>query len=191
MSARAGMMFQWCPELSKAGWQGDGKSPPWGWVNRGVRQNSSSPDSLSYDPAPKVVVLPELSFPQGGAANWGNGFLPADYQATTLRPAGSPILDLQPPPGIRPEHQRANLDLLAKLNARHRERHPDHDELAARMNNYELAFRMQMTVQGLRDLHVTILRLLGLDDNKLTYFHGGRFKQLSQFGGQVIRELMG
>jgi hypothetical protein len=45
-------------------------------------------------------------------------------------------------------------------------------------------------VHHLRDVHVTLLNLLGLDDNKLTYFHGGRFKQLSQFGGQVIRELM-
>ena len=36
----------------------------------------------------------------------------------------------------------------------------------------------------------TLLHLLGLDDGKLTYFHGGRFKQLSQFGGQVIRELL-
>ena len=42
----------------------------------------------------------------------------------------------------------------------------------------------------LRDVHVTLLRLLGLDDNRLTYFHGGRFKQLSQFGGEVIRELI-
>ena len=33
--------------------------------------------------------------------------------------------------------------------------------------------------------------LLGLDDKKLTYFHGGRFKQLSQFGGKVIKELVG
>tara|TARA_B100000614_G_scaffold206091_1_gene188098 strand:+ start:111 stop:530 length:420 start_codon:yes stop_codon:yes gene_type:complete len=41
-----------------------------------------------------------------------------------------------------------------------------------------------------RDLHVTLLRLLGLDDNKLTYFHAGRYKQLSQFGGQVIKELI-
>ena len=41
-----------------------------------------------------------------------------------------------------------------------------------------------------RDLHVTILRLLGLDDNKLTYFHAGRFKQLSQIGGSVIKELL-
>jgi membrane-anchored protein YejM (alkaline phosphatase superfamily) len=45
-------------------------------------------------------------------------------------------------------------------------------------------------VHHVRDLHVTLLKLLGLDDNKLTYFHGGRFKQLSQFGGQPISELI-
>jgi len=45
-------------------------------------------------------------------------------------------------------------------------------------------------VRHVRDLHVTLLRLLGLDDNKLTYFHAGRFKQLSQFGGKVIEELI-
>ena len=44
-------------------------------------------------------------------------------------------------------------------------------------------------VHPIRDLHVTLLHLLGLNDNKLTYFHGGRFKQLSQFGGEVIHEL--
>jgi hypothetical protein len=45
-------------------------------------------------------------------------------------------------------------------------------------------------VHPLRDLHVTLLHLFGLDDNKLTYFHGGRHKQLSQFGGQVIKEVI-
>ena len=42
----------------------------------------------------------------------------------------------------------------------------------------------------IKDLHVTLLHLLGLDDNKLTYFHAGRFKQLSQIGGSVIKELV-
>ena len=42
----------------------------------------------------------------------------------------------------------------------------------------------------MRDVHVTILSLLGLDDAKLTYFHAGRFRQLSQFGGSVIREIV-
>ena len=45
-------------------------------------------------------------------------------------------------------------------------------------------------VHPIRDVHVTMLKLLGLDDNKLTYFHGGRFKQLSQFGGNVIDEII-
>jgi hypothetical protein len=45
-------------------------------------------------------------------------------------------------------------------------------------------------VHHIRDFHVTLLRLLGLDDNKLTYYHAGRFKQLSQFGGKTIEELI-
>ena len=45
-------------------------------------------------------------------------------------------------------------------------------------------------VHPLRDLHVTLLQLLGLDDNKLTYLHAGRYKQLSQFGGNVIKDLI-
>jgi uncharacterized protein (DUF1501 family) len=287
------------------------------------------------------VVLPEVASPQGGAANWSSGFLPPHYQGTTLRAKGSPILDLHPPAGITRKHQRGNLDLLASLNRAHAAKHPAHNELAARMESYELAFRMQMQVPGIldiekekaatregyglddqrtadfgrrcllarrlvengvrfvqvytagwdshdyigkshserirsvdkpiaalisdlkergilddtlvvwtgefgrtpdngirgggqragrdhnsqampiflagggvnagavvggtdeigekavdvvhpiRDLHVTLLHLLGLDDNKLTYLHGGRFKQLSQFGGKVISELLG
>ena len=45
-------------------------------------------------------------------------------------------------------------------------------------------------VHHVRDFHVTLLHLLGLNDNKLTYFHEGRYKQLSQVGGQVIKELL-
>ena len=290
---------------------------------------------------PGFIVLPEVAWPQGGAANWSNGFLPAYYQGTALRASGSPILNLHPPQNVTHDQQRANLDLLADLNGNHRKLHPDHNALSARMANYELAFRMQAKVPGLldigqedqralnmygledrrtadfgrrcllarrlveqgvrfvqvytagwdshdylqrahsqriravdqpiaalirdlkqrgmldetlvvwtgefgrspdngkrsggqrlgrdhnakgmamffagggvraghvvgatddigekavdvvhpiRDLHVTLLRLLGLDDNRLTYFHGGRFKQLSQTGGEVIQELIG
>ena len=45
-------------------------------------------------------------------------------------------------------------------------------------------------VHPIRDLHVTMLHLLGLDDSKLRFLHAGREKQLSQVGGQVIRELL-
>jgi hypothetical protein len=301
------------------------------WVTYGLGSENQN--------LPGFVVLPEVSYPQGGAANWGNGFLPADFQGTPLRATGAPILDLTPAGGETRDHQRANLDLLGDLNTKHAADRPGRDDLAARMASYELAFRMQAAVPGLldlskedaktralygvgeeptdgfgrrcllarrlvqqgvrfvqlyagtwdshdyiekahsnlirqvdkpiagliadlkrtglldstlvawcgefgrspdngvrmgtafgrdhnpkgmtiwfagggvraghtvgatdelgaeavecvhhvRDLHVTLLRLLGLDDAKLTYFHGGRFKQLSQFGGQVIKELL-
>ncbi|MCB1079457.1 MAG: DUF1501 domain-containing protein, partial [Verrucomicrobiae bacterium] len=111
------------------------------WVNYGL--------GTENEDLPGFIVLPELAHPQGGAANWSNGFLPTSYQGTPLRPKGSPILDIQPPDGITREHQRKNLDLLATLNQRHAARHPGHEELAARMANYELAFRMQMEVPGI------------------------------------------
>ena len=101
---------------------------------------------------PGFVVLPEVSYPQGGASNWGNGFLPAHFQGTPLRPKGSPILDLRPMTGVTREHQRENLDLLAQFNSEHAEAHPQHSELSARIEAYELAFRMQMEVPGILDI---------------------------------------
>jgi uncharacterized protein (DUF1501 family) len=55
----------------------------------------------------------------------------------------------------------------------------------------ELGAEAVEAVHPIRDLHVTLLKLLGLDDSRLTYFHAGRFKQLSQFGGKAIEELIG
>lgn len=302
------------------------------WVNYGLGSENRD--------LPGFLVLPEVSYPQGGAANWSNGYLPAEFQGTPLRAQGSPILDLKPPTGVSEERQQKNLELISRLNKDHAAKHPDHEELAARTANYELAFRMQQQVpaaldlsretaqtqaayglgqketdsfgrkcllarklveQGVRfvqlyhgtwdshdyierahtnlvrnvdqpiaalladlkqrgllestlvvwcgefgrtpdngvrggtaygrdhnpnamtiwlagggcraghtigatdelgltavehvhhvrDFHVTLLHLLGLDDNRLTYYHAGRFKQLSQFGGRVIQELVG
>jgi hypothetical protein len=101
---------------------------------------------------PAFVVLPEVNFPQGGATNWSNGYLPAYFQGTPLRAAGSPILDLNPPAGVTREAQRKNLDLLGDLNASDQRRHPHHDDPAARMAAYELAFRMQMEVPKVLDV---------------------------------------
>ncbi|MEM7697765.1 MAG: DUF1501 domain-containing protein [Verrucomicrobiota bacterium] len=290
---------------------------------------------------PGYVVMTEMALPQGGSRNWSNGFLPAFYQGTRLRPTGSPILDLNSQQYKSREHQRQALDQLGFLNDQHAAKHPEHADLAARMESYELAYRMQMEVpevidlkgepehvremygmnaehtrdfgkqclmarrlvekgvrfvqifaggwdshdyierghgsriaavdrpmaalikdlkqrgmlddtlviwtgefgrtpdnnrrggvysigrghnaqamsmmlagggvkkgsivgatdeighkavdvaHPIRDFHCTLLHLLGLDDNKLTYFHAGRYKQLSQFGGEVIPELIG
>ncbi len=54
----------------------------------------------------------------------------------------------------------------------------------------ELGMEAVEEVRHVRDFHVTLLKLLGLDDNKLTFYHGGRFKQLSQIGGQPIDALI-
>ena len=54
----------------------------------------------------------------------------------------------------------------------------------------EIGAEAEECVHHIRDVHCTWLNLLGLDDNKLTYYHAGRYKQLSQFGGNVINELI-
>lgn len=127
---------------------------------------------------PAFVVLPEVAYPQGGAANWSNGFLPAYYQGTPLRPEGSPILDLNPPYGVSREAQRRNLDLLAALNRIDVERHPYQTELAARMETYELAYRMQMEVPEVIDLS-------GEDQRTLEMYGIGR-EETNSFGRRCL-----
>jgi hypothetical protein len=90
-----------------------------------------------------VVIYDAHGGPFGGPANWGAGFMPASYQGTVFRPAGSPIMDLTPPAGISAEQQRARLDLLMKLNEMDAQKFPGNMDLAARIESYELAYRMQ------------------------------------------------
>ena len=135
------------------------------WVNYGL-------GTLNQN-LPGFVVLPRTSYPQGGASNWSNGFLPASYQGTPLRPQGSPILDLNPPPGVSRERQRKNLDLLAALNKKHLDTRPGRSELNARMASYELAYRMQTEVPGILDLggeKATTLERYGIGDSKTDAF---------------------
>ena len=127
---------------------------------------------------PAFVVLPELAYPQGGSANWSNGFLPAHYQGTALRAQGSPLLDLAPPKGVTRDVQRKNLDLLVALNEEHRRRHPQHDELAARIESYELAFRMQTEVPELIDL--------GQESAETQALYGIGEKDTDEFGRRCL-----
>ena len=102
---------------------------------------------------PGYVVMTELALPQGGATNWSNGFLPPHFQGTRLRPNGSPILDLTPQDYKTSKHQRRALDELARLNQMHLENMPVQDErMQARIDGYELAYRMQAEVPGVIDL---------------------------------------
>ncbi len=89
---------------------------------------------------------------KGGPPAWGSGYLPATFQGTTMRPGKNPILDLRPQPAIADFQQRGTLDLVRNLNARHLAERDFDNELAARVDAYELAFRMQAAAPELVDL---------------------------------------
>jgi uncharacterized protein (DUF1501 family) len=81
---------------------------------------------------------------------WGSGFLPSSHQGVGLRPGANPVLYLQDPPGTTREQRRALLDDLAHLNHL-RARELRDPETLARINAYEMAFRMQASVPELTD----------------------------------------
>src|SRR6185503_9638875 len=99
-----------------------------------------------------VVLMDKRGGPISGQPNWASGFMPAAFQGTLFRPAGDPILDLRGPAHIDRAAQRAQLDLLGKLNEEHAKARPGGDELAARIASYELAYRMQAEAPEAVDL---------------------------------------
>ncbi len=95
-----------------------------------------------------VVMTDPRGGPIGSASNWTAGYMPAAFQGTLFRSGGTPLLDLATPEGIDDRTQRRSLDLLKKLNEEHLKQHPDESELVARIESYELAYRMQTTAAG-------------------------------------------
>jgi len=89
---------------------------------------------------------------KSGPSVYGSGFLPAIYQGTKLRSKGSPFLNLNVPPDISPEEQLDMLSALRWYNERHLETRRQNSELSARINAYELAFRMQAEAPDLVDI---------------------------------------
>ncbi|MEM7387940.1 MAG: DUF1501 domain-containing protein, partial [Verrucomicrobiota bacterium] len=82
---------------------------------------------------------------------WGNGFLPANHQGTPFRTQGDPVLHLNNPAGVSRDDRRRQLDLLQWMNDRQFDALQD-PEIMARIERYELAFRMQMAVPELTNL---------------------------------------
>jgi hypothetical protein len=82
---------------------------------------------------------------------WGAGFLPSKHQGVALRSVGDPVLYLSNPDGVDKATRRQMLDGLAKLNQKRLEEQGD-PEIAARIAQYEMAFRMQMSVPELTDV---------------------------------------
>ncbi len=82
---------------------------------------------------------------------WGNGFLPSRHQGVMLRNDGSPVLFLNNPEGVSSPMRRRMLDSLQQLNQQTHDRFMDPETLA-RIEQYEMAFRMQSSVPELVDL---------------------------------------
>ncbi len=116
---------------------------------------------------PAFIVLPDPGGGlKGGPAAWGSGFLPATYQGTTMRAGKTPILNLRQPPGISDARQRSTLDFVQRSNDRHRSKRGPDDELTARIQAYELAFRMQASAPEVVDFSsetAETLALYGID----------------------------
>jgi len=147
-----------------------------------------------------VVMTDPRGGPIGSASNWSAGYMPAAFQGTLFRSGGSPLLDLATPEGTSDRTQRNSLDLLKTLNAEHLKMHPDETELAARIESYELAYRMQteaMSVVDVGNEDAATREMYGLNDPRTADFgrkclitrrligKGVRFIQLYSGGGHI------
>ena len=118
---------------------------------------------------PAFVVMADGGEVLGGTKNWSAGFLPAIYQGTTFRASNSPVYYLTPPDGVTEAQQRGKLDLLSQLNQKFSANKPEDTELLARLNSYELAYRMQVAAPEAVDLtkeSEATKNLYGMDDPK-------------------------
>ena len=147
-----------------------------------------------------VVILDKRGGPISGQPNWSGGFMPAAFQGTLFRPIGNPILDLQGPKHLDRQAQRKQLDLLAQLNDQHLKQRAGGDDLAARIQSYELAFRMQAEAPEAVDLSKETrqtLDMYGVEKRPTAEFgrncliarrlveRGVRFVQLYSGGGHL------
>ncbi|PQO37449.1 DUF1501 domain-containing protein [Bremerella cremea] len=114
------------------------------WVTYGLGSENQN--------LPGYVVMGNTQGAKGGPHNWGSGFLPSTFQGTLFRSQGTPVLNLKRQPQITKQDQRAQLDLMAKLNDEHMQRHTRDAEFANRMQSFELAFRMQKEATEVVDL---------------------------------------
>jgi hypothetical protein len=85
------------------------------------------------------------------ARQWHSGFLPGQYQGVEFRGTGDPVLYVNSPAGVTPPRQREVVDAVQALNGLAQQRLDD-PEIAVRISQYELAFRMQASVPELMNV---------------------------------------
>ena len=113
------------------------------WVTYGLGSENNN--------LPGYVVLGNNQGVKGGNLNWSSAFLPTTYQGTLFRAGGTPVINLKRPGDVSRADQRAQLDLMAKLNDRHLQERPGETELLGRIQSFELAYRMQAEATDLVD----------------------------------------
>lgn len=114
------------------------------WVTYGL--GSENQDLPGF-----VVLLSGGTDPTGGKSLWSSGFLPGVYQGTQCRSAGEPILYANNPGGMSRESRRRSLDALKALNEAELKEFGDPETLT-RIEQYELAYRMQVSVPDVMDI---------------------------------------
>src|SRR5690606_32227789 len=135
------------------------------WITYGLGSES--------DNLPGFVVLQSgPRGPRGGASLWSSGILPTTYQGVPLRNQGDPIVNLSTPPGVSTAQQRQLVDAVSELNMKRLIETGD-DEIATRINAYEMAFQMQSSAPELMDTKdetQETLDLYGIKDANETSF---------------------
>lgn len=147
-----------------------------------------------------VVIMDKRGGPISGQPNYSSGFMPAQFQGTLFRPTGDPILDLSGPAHLSDAAQRRQLDLLLTLNEQHRDQRQHVDDLEARIQSYELAYRMQAEAPeavSLKEETKETLKMYGVGSRPTDEFgrncliarrlveRGVRFIQLYSGGGHL------
>ncbi len=138
------------------------------WVTYGLGSESRN--------LPAFVVMSDpkgRGLPKGQAANWGAAFLPGAYQGTHLRPTGTPIDNLARPVHMADADQRAQIDFIQQLNQPQGDQVKAEAELAARIESFELAYRMQTAAPEALDIDAEpehIHKLYGMNDERCAHF---------------------
>ena len=114
------------------------------WVSYGLGTENRNLPSF-------VVLVSGTAAPDGGASLWGSAFLPTIHQGVQLRSQGEPVLFLDNPSGLSAAQRRESLDTLEALNRLQLEAVGD-PEILTRINQYEMAYRMQTSVPEVMDI---------------------------------------
>ncbi len=114
------------------------------WVTYGL--GSENQDLPGF-----VVLISSGSNPSAGKSNWSAGFLPSVYQGVQCRSKGDPVLYVSNPPGMDRDMRRLSLDAIRELNELQAEAFGSPETLT-RIAQYELAYRMQMSVPEVMDI---------------------------------------